>query len=104
MTFIVATNVIASRPPERRPTGTPHARAKNRLKYHGTAAGQTGPLVQRLEGYGKLWGLAIGPWGKGSKDLHSLVSVLGNSMVQTRSRERGWEGGEGELGQVMGQL
>ena len=28
MTFIVATNVIASRPPERRPTGTPHSRAK----------------------------------------------------------------------------
>ena len=26
--FIVATNVIASRPPERRPTGTPHACAK----------------------------------------------------------------------------
>ena len=28
MAFIVATNVIASLPPERRPTGTPHARAK----------------------------------------------------------------------------
>ena len=27
MTFIVATNVVASRLPERRPTGTPHARA-----------------------------------------------------------------------------
>ena len=27
MSFLVATNVIASRPPERRPTGTPHARA-----------------------------------------------------------------------------
>ena len=27
MTFIVATNVIASRPPKRRPTVTPHARA-----------------------------------------------------------------------------
>ena len=25
MTLIVATNVVASRPPERRPTGTPHA-------------------------------------------------------------------------------
>ena len=25
--IIVATNVVASRPPERRPTGTPHARA-----------------------------------------------------------------------------
>ena len=32
MTFIVATNVIASRPPERRPTGTPHARAKKEKK------------------------------------------------------------------------
>ena len=29
MMFIVATNVGASRPPERRPTGTPHARAKS---------------------------------------------------------------------------
>ena len=28
MTFIVATNVVASWPPERRPSGTPHARAK----------------------------------------------------------------------------
>ena len=27
MTFIVATNIVASRLPERRPTGTPHARA-----------------------------------------------------------------------------
>ena len=27
ITFLVATNVVASRPPERRPTGTPHARA-----------------------------------------------------------------------------
>ena len=27
MTFIVATNVIASQPPERQPTGTLHARA-----------------------------------------------------------------------------
>ena len=26
--FLVATNVVASRPPERRPTGTPTARAK----------------------------------------------------------------------------
>ena len=31
MTFIVATNVIASRPPNRRPTGMPHARAN--IKY-----------------------------------------------------------------------
>ena len=31
MTFIVATNVVASRPPERRPTGTPHARANYKI-------------------------------------------------------------------------
>ena len=29
MSFLVATDVVASRPPKRRPTGTPHARAKN---------------------------------------------------------------------------
>ena len=29
MSFLAATNVVASRPPERRPTGTSHARAKN---------------------------------------------------------------------------
>ena len=39
MTFIVATNVIASRPPERRLTGTPHARAncqgcQNKYYHH----------------------------------------------------------------------
>ena len=33
MVFLVATNVVASGPPERRPTGTPHARAKNKNNY-----------------------------------------------------------------------
>ena len=32
MTFIVANNVVSSRPPERRPTGTPHARAKRKKR------------------------------------------------------------------------
>ena len=52
--------------------------AKYDQKYHGTGPGQSGPLVQRLDGYGKLWGLVVGPWGDGSKDLHTLVSVVGN--------------------------
>ena len=30
-TFLVATNVVASRPPERRPTATPTARAKKKI-------------------------------------------------------------------------
>ena len=32
MSFLVATNIVASRLPDRRPTGTPHARAKNWFK------------------------------------------------------------------------
>ena len=32
MSFLVATNVVASRPPKRRPTGMPHACAKKKEK------------------------------------------------------------------------
>ena len=45
----------------------------------------------------------MGPWGEGSKDLHSLVKIMGESSVAARGRARGWEGGEGELGLVLGQ-
>ena len=34
--FIVATNVVASRPPEPRPTGMPHARAKSMAQKYPT--------------------------------------------------------------------
>ena len=33
MSFLVATNVVASRPPERRPTGTPHNISKMYTKW-----------------------------------------------------------------------
>ena len=36
--------------------------------------------------------------------MHSLVKIIGESMVAARGRARGWEGGDGELGQVMGQV
>ena len=78
--------------------------AKYDVRYHGTTRGQTGPLVQRLNSYGKLWGLVVGPWGDSSKDLHSLIKIIGESMVAARGRARGWEGGDGELGQEMGQV
>ena len=78
--------------------------AKYDQRFHGTAPGLHGPLVQRLEGYGKLWGLVVGPWGEGSKDLHSLISTVAQSMVDAKARARGWEAGEGELGQVMGSI
>ena len=42
----------------------------------------------------------MGPWGEGSKDLHSLITILGESRVTARGRE----GGDEELGQVLGQI
>ena len=59
MTFIVATNVIASRPPECRPTGTPHTRAyidldhpplpihENCQSYQANLVSWTKHLIQR---------------------------------------------------------
>ena len=32
------------------------------------------------------------------------MSVIGDSMVAAKSRARGWEVGEGELGQIIGQI
>ena len=78
--------------------------AKYDHRYHGTGPGQSGPLVRRLEGYGKLWGLVVGAWGEGSKDLHNLISIVGNSLVAAKARARGWDGGEGELGQAISQI
>ena len=40
MTFIVATNGVASQPPEHRPTVTPTARAKNANQLLGLKMGQ----------------------------------------------------------------
>ena len=66
--------------------------------------GQTGPLVTRLESYGRLEGLWVGAWGEASRDLHSLVKVMAESRVAAHSRARGLAGEEGELGCVTGQI
>ena len=60
-------------------------------------------MTGHLDSYGNLWGLVVGPWGDGSKDLYSLIKILGESAVTARSMARGWEGGEGELGLILGQ-
>ena len=36
--------------------------AKLDVKYHGTVDDQTGPLLRRVEIYGKLQGLVVGAW------------------------------------------
>ena len=73
-------------------------------RYHNTPGGQTGPLVRRLESYGKLEGLVVGPWGDCSKDLHSLVKVLGENKVAVQARAKGREASDNELGVIITQI
>jgi hypothetical protein len=50
-------------------------------RFHGTLRHQTDPLVQRLQSFGDLQGLVVGPWGDGSRNLHSLVKLLGEQRI-----------------------
>ena len=63
--------------------------AKLDTKYHGTLANQTGPLVRRLEGFGRLQGLVVGAWQEGSKDLHTLLDILADTKVRKQGLARG---------------
>ena len=78
--------------------------AKYDARFHGTTGRETGPLVTLLESFGKLEGLVVGPWGNGSKDLHSLVRTLAECRVAARERARGHEASDWELVMVMGQI
>ena len=93
---------------DRRANGLPmlYRGALKRLdsRYHNTAAGQTGPLVRRLQSYGKLEGLVVGPWGEGSKDLHSLVKTISDTKVAAKARALGREASDKELGLVVTQV
>ena len=46
----------------------------------------------------------MGPWGEASKDLHSLVKVLGESRVAATARKRGRPASDKELGVVVSQV
>ena len=57
-----------------------------------------------MESYGKLEGLMVGPWGDCSKDLHSLVKVLGENNMVVKARATGREASENELGIIISQI
>ena len=73
-------------------------------RFHGAVGNEAGPLVRRLQSFGDLQCLVVGPWGNGSKHLHELVHTLAECRIATRNRARGWEGGDKELGLVTGQI
>ena len=51
-----------------------------------------------------LEALVVGPWGNGSKDLHSLVKVLVESRLAAWERVKGRAALDWELGLAMGQI
>ena len=61
----------------------------------------TDRTLRRLESNGKLEGLMVGQWGGCSKDLHSLVKVLGENKVVLKARATGREASENELGIII---
>ena len=99
---------VAGRGTDRRAGGLQQIYKKKLIpldsKYHGTLPGQTGPLVRRLQSYGKLEGLVVGPWGDVSKDMHQLIKVLAENKLAAKARSLGREMSENELGVITTQI
>ena len=99
---------MAGKGADRSANGLPNLYKKKLIpldnKFHLTPQGQTGPLVRRLESFGKLEGLVVGPWGECSKDMHNLVKVMGETKVAAKARARGRQASDNELGVIIAQI
>ena len=71
-------------------------------RFHNATRDQAGPLVRRLLSYGDLRGLVVGPWADGSRDLHSLIKLLGEQRVLAQARGR--PASDRDLGIITGQI
>ena len=71
--------------------------------HHGTAEGEVGRLVQRLQAFGELQTYVAGNWGEGSEDLHSLVQSCAEARVAHICRSTGRQESEHLLGTIVGQ-
>ena len=58
----------------------------------GTAEGEDGPLVRRLDSFGELQGLVIGAFQEGRKDLHALLEIMADAKIRLKGLARGREG------------
>ena len=78
-------------------------------RFHGMAPGGTddaiGPLVKRFRELGSLGlSLVAGPFGDLSSDFHRLIQIFAESRAASISRSQGFDGGDGLLGRVTGQI
>ena len=69
----------------------------------GTAPGETGALVARLQSYGELLCLVAGAWGDCSRDLHTLIQTCSESKVEHLCRSTGRPELEGQLSVIVSQ-
>ena len=69
----------------------------------GTAPGETGALVARLQSYGELLCLVAGAWGDCSRDLHTLIQTCAESKVEHLCRSTGRPELEGQLSVIVSQ-
>ena len=72
--------------------------------FHGTAPGQTGPLVQRLRSFPRLQGLVIGAFSECSDDIHLIVDYIAESRCRYLAQSTGYATGEQEYSQIIGQI
>ena len=72
-------------------------------QVRGTAPGETGALVARLQGFGDLLCFVAGAWGDCSKDLHNLVQICAESKVEHLCRSTGRPELEGQLSVIVSQ-
>ena len=72
---------------------------RQQLPQH--SAWDTGPLVRRLLGYGRLQLLVMGSWQEGTKDLHSLLDLLADLKVKRLGLARGRELSDRERARVL---
>ena len=72
-------------------------------QVRGTAPGETGALVARLQSFGDLLCLVAGAWGDCSKDLHNLVQICAESKVEHLCRSTGRPELEGQLSVIVSQ-
>ena len=72
-------------------------------QHRGTAVGETGALVARLQSYGELQCYVAGAWADGSKHLHSLLQSCAESRVEHLIRSTGRQEMEGQLSIIISQ-
>ena len=84
-----------------------HAKAKRldtAFNDWNPSSGTPGPVQQRLQGFGRIMGLAVGAHGEFSKDLHFFIKRMAKQGAQSRFRDMGFNSSSEACGAVKQQV